>query len=254
MRPWVNGLDLVRRPRNMWIVDFGVMGEAEASEYLQPFAYVQQHVQPERLTNARESYRARWWQLMETRPAMRAALRGLNRYLGTARVAKHRLFVWLTPDTVPDSQVIVIARDDDFAFGVLQSYMHDVWALSQGSSLEDRPRYTPSTTFETFPFPEPTGEQRAEIEKWARYVVQVRGHLLAQDPKATLTGLYNDVVRLQRTPDAAHPVAALVTAHARLDAAVADAYGWAWPLADGEVLARLLALNLERAGAGERPS
>ena len=110
------------------------------------------------------------------------------------------------------------------------------------------PRYTPSTCFETFPFPTPTDEQRTEIEKWARYVVQMREHLLGQDPKATLTSLYNEVVRLKEAPDAAHPVAALVTAHARLDSAVAAAYGWEWPLAEDEVLARLLALNLERAG------
>ncbi|THF87857.1 hypothetical protein E7T09_01065 [Deinococcus sp. KSM4-11] len=63
----------------------------------------------------------------------------------------------------------------------------------------------------------------------------------------TLTGVYNDVERLRVTPNATHPVASLVTAHARLDQAVAAAYGWEWPLADDEVLARLLALNLARA-------
>ncbi len=76
--------------------------------------------------------------------------------------------------------------------------------------------------------------------------MQVREHLLAQNAKATRTGLYNDVVRLKETPDAGHPVTALVTAHARLDSAVAAAYGWEWPLSEDELLARLLALNLER--------
>ncbi|MFW8628484.1 hypothetical protein [Deinococcus sp. ME38] len=76
----------------------------------------------------------------------------------------------------------------------------------------------------------------------------MREHLLAQDAKATLTGLYNDVVRLRAEPDATHPVTALVKAHADLDRAVAAAYGWEWPLSEDEVLARLLALNLERAG------
>ncbi|OLV15453.1 type IIL restriction-modification enzyme MmeI [Deinococcus marmoris] len=92
------------------------------------------------------------------------------------------------------------------------------------------------------------GEQRAEIEKWARRVVQMREHLLVQNAKTTLTDLYNEVVRLKETPDDAHPVAALVTAHAQLDSAVAAAYDWAWLLAEDELLARLLALNLERAG------
>ena len=248
VKPWVNGMDLTRRSRDMWVVDFGLMPEAQASQYLAPFEYVQEHVRPERRGNKRESYRRLWWLHAEPRPAMRQAFKGLSRYICTPRVAKHRLFVWLPVDTVPDSAVIAIARDDTFTFGVLHSRLHEVWALTQGTALEDRPRYTPSTCFETFPFPEPTDKQRAETEKWARYVVQMREHLLAQDSKATLTGLYNEVVRLKAAPDAAHPVAALVTAHARLDSAVAAAYGWEWPLAEDEVLARLLALNLERAG------
>ena len=53
----------------------------------------------------------------------------------------------------PDHQLIVIARDDDTTFGILHSRFHELWSLRLGTSLEDRPRYTPSTTFETFPFP-----------------------------------------------------------------------------------------------------
>lgn len=74
--------------------------------------------------------------------------------------------------------------------------------------------------------------------------MQLHGHLLAQNDKATLTGSYNDLERLRAAPDAAHPA---VTAHNRLDQAVAAAYGWEWPLTEDEILARLLALNLERA-------
>src|SRR5690606_23611910 len=69
-------------------------------------------------------------------------------------VAKHRLFVWLASLVCPDHQLIVVARDDDTSFGILHSRFHELWSLRLGTSLEDRPRYTPSTTFETFPFPE----------------------------------------------------------------------------------------------------
>jgi type II restriction/modification system DNA methylase subunit YeeA len=69
-------------------------------------------------------------------------------------VAKHRAFVWFEPAFVPENLVIVIARDDDTSFGILHSRFHELWSLRMGTSLEDRPRYTPSTTFETFPFPE----------------------------------------------------------------------------------------------------
>jgi len=57
--------------------------------------------------------------------------------------------------------VVVFARDDDYFFGVLHSRAHEVWSLPLGTSLEDRPRYTPTTCGETFPFPRPGDEQRA---------------------------------------------------------------------------------------------
>ena len=69
-------------------------------------------------------------------------------------MAKHRLFVRLDARICPDHRLIVIARDDDTTFGILHSRFHEAWSLRLGTSLEDRPRYTPTTTFETFPFPD----------------------------------------------------------------------------------------------------
>ena len=75
----------------------------------------------------------------------------------TPIVAKHRLFVWLSAPTLPDKRLTVVAREDDYAFGVLHSSAHEHWALRTGSShgVGNDPRYTPTTTFETFPFPWP---------------------------------------------------------------------------------------------------
>ena len=84
---------------------------------------------------------------------MRSALSGLTRFICTPRVAKHRLFVWFNSCVYPDSATFVIARSDDTTFGILHSRFHELWSLRLGTSLEDRPRYTPTTTFETFPFP-----------------------------------------------------------------------------------------------------
>ncbi|HLJ80749.1 MAG TPA: DNA methyltransferase, partial [Ktedonobacterales bacterium] len=118
--PWVNGMDITRRPRGMFIVDFGVeMPLAQAALYEAPFALVERLVKPERISNRRDTYRERWWIHAEPRPALRAALTPLKRYIATPTVAKHRLFVWLTPDTLPDHQLIAIARDDDYTLGVL---------------------------------------------------------------------------------------------------------------------------------------
>ncbi|MBC5811661.1 MAG: class I SAM-dependent DNA methyltransferase, partial [Candidatus Eremiobacteraeota bacterium] len=171
VRPWVNGDDITGRTRGMFIVDFGTdMTETDAALYEAPFAYVSAFVKPERTQNRRAAYRERWWLHVEPRVGMRAALTRLARYIGTARVAKHRLFIWLPTEILPDSQVIVVARDDDYFFGVLHSRAHEVWSLKQGTWLGvgDDPRYTPTTCFETFPFPEPDDAGRAAIAEAAQ--------------------------------------------------------------------------------------
>ena len=90
--PWINGLDVTRRSRGMWIVDFGVAsGAAHASEYELPFKHVESAVLPKRATNKRESYRDRWWLHVEPRPAMRAELGKLSRFIVTTTVSKHRI-------------------------------------------------------------------------------------------------------------------------------------------------------------------
>jgi len=242
LRPWVNGADLTGRPRGMWIVDFGVtMTQLEAALYEVPFEYIRGRVKPVRDQTRRKSYRERWWLHAEPIPGMRAALANCQRYIATPATAKHRLFVWLRPPTLADHALVVIARDDDYTFGVLHSGVHELWALAQGTQLETRPRYTPTTTFETFPFPRPSDEQRAAIAEAARRLAVLRDGWLnptGVDPdelkKRTLTNLYNE-----RPTWLQH-------AHAALDAAVFAAYGWPVDLPDVEVLARLLALNLER--------
>lgn len=163
LTPWVNGMDLTRRSRGMWIVDFGVgMEETEAAKYEAPFRYVQERVLQERRTNKRESYRRLYWQHVEARPALRSALSKLPRFLATPTVAKHRLFAWMSAPTLPDHQLIVFARADDYFFGVLQSRIHEVWSRAQASQLREASsgtRYTPTTCFETFPFPWPLGTE-----------------------------------------------------------------------------------------------
>ncbi|MDP9364059.1 MAG: class I SAM-dependent DNA methyltransferase [Chloroflexota bacterium] len=255
VRPWVNGLDVTRRPRDMWIVDFGVgMPEEQAALYEAPFEYVREHVKPAREANRRASYRDRWWLHVEPRSGMRSALDGLPRFLVTPTVASHRLFVWESGATLPDHQLIVFARADDYFFGVLHSGAHEVWSLRMGTSLEDRPRYTPTTCFETFPFPQPSDAQRAAIGAAAKALDERRRAWLsaadndrAEQKRRILTNLYNERPTWLRH------------AHAALDRAVWAAYGWEDPdpaaVEEDAILGRLLALNLERAGMdGGRPA
>ena len=153
LKPWVNGRDIVDRGRGMWIIDFGDMTFEDAVLYVAPFEYVNERVRPQREKS--KSTILAWWLHERPRPEMRQALEGLNRYIATPTVAKHRLFVWLPSEVLPDHQLIAVALDDDYTFGVLHSRFHEVWALVRGTHLGVTPRYTPTTCFETYPFPEP---------------------------------------------------------------------------------------------------
>ena len=155
LRPFRNGSDLVQDDSQRWIVDFGVGTPIEsASLYAEPFKHIVESVKPERLKNNDKWRRNHWWLLGRTLPDFRQATAKLPRYIGTARVAKHRLFVWQDSPVLPDSKVIAIAFGDDFHFGVLQSQLHIVWTnATQALHGGERPTYNPTECFETFPFP-----------------------------------------------------------------------------------------------------
>jgi hypothetical protein len=161
--PWVNGIDVTQRHRSMWIIDFGTSrGEAEAALYEAPFALVRERVWPARKQNKRQAYRDWWWRHAEARSGMRGALAPLPRFSATPSLTKYRFFVWMQSPTLPDHQVFAFALADDAALGVLHSRVHEVWARRQGTQLREREsgfRYTPTTCFETFPFPWPPGEE-----------------------------------------------------------------------------------------------
>lgn len=155
VRPWFNGLDVTRRNRDMWIVDFGAeMDLNEASLFEAPFSYVTEHVKPTRIGKREARTNERYWLFQWSRPVMRAAIAGLPRFIVTGEVAKHRNFAYLPATTIADKNLSVVARADDTTFGVLHSRFHELRSLRMGTSLEDRPRYTPTTCFETFPFPQ----------------------------------------------------------------------------------------------------
>ena len=272
LKPWLNGRDVTQRLTGKWVVDFGhEMSEADAALYEAPFAYISKHVKHERDRNRRADLRQNWWRHDRSGQTMFKRIGALSRYIATPRVAKHRLFVWLDARVCPDSQLIVIARDDDTTLGILHSRFHELWALRLGTSLGVTPRYTPTTTFATFPFPEgltpdiPATEYAKDpraiaIAEAARRLVKLRDHwlnppewmawideLVAGYPKRpvprdeaaatelkkrTLTNLYN-----------ARPQW-LANAHAALDVAVAAAYGWPADISDAAALRELLALNL----------
>ena len=276
LKPWINGMDLTRRPAGKWIVDFGATTlEADAALYEAPFAYAWEYVWPMRQKSKVKGIRDTWWRHWRPRPAMWQALGDISRYIATPCVAKHRLFVWYDVRICPDHALIAIARDDDTTFRILHSRFHEAWSLRLGTSLEDRPRYTPTTTFQTFPFPEGltpdvpardyANDPRAmAIAEAARRLVELRDRWLnppewvewVDEPvpgyprrpvprdeaaareikKRTLTNLYNQRPQW------------LANAHANLDSAVAAAYGWPADISEKDALGELLEMNLARSG------
>lgn len=301
-------MDMTRRWSDTWIVDFGVdMPEQDAALFEVPFMHVRQHVYPERQKTRAERERKNWWLMARPIPAMRVALASLNRFVATPVLAKHRLFVWMDKSILPDHQLVATARADDTTFGMLHSRFHELWSLRMGTSLEDRPRYTPTTCFETFPFPEgltpaDTAHQQTEAVPGSAHGALIPAQINDPALKATATRIAEAAARLNALrenwlnppewtermpevvplglnqspyPDRIVPKAGLsdadakalqkrtltnlynqrptwlAMAHEALDAAVAAAYGWADhtpQMSDDEILARLLALNLQRAG------
>jgi hypothetical protein len=285
VRPWVNGIDVTRRPQSIWIVDFppGISEDA-ASLYEAPYEYIKERVKPIRAT-ARSGDRTgvSWWIHQRPRPDMRAGIAQLPRFLTTTTVSKHRLFVWMSSPTLPDHQLIVFAHSDDYFFGVLHSRLHEVWALKLGTRLETRPRYTPTTCFETFPLPKPTPDQEKAIAEavkeldtlrnnwlnplewmkeevlefpgsvngpWARYVVNPNDKGIGTVryrrlvPKDAPSAVLLDKRTLTNLYNARPDWLKLV--HQKLDEAVFAVYGWSPSLTDEEILEKLLALNLQR--------
>ncbi|MEI6787364.1 MAG: DNA methyltransferase [bacterium] len=299
VRPVVNTEDLVKTRVLRWIMDSADLPVVEFAHYEKPYRLVEERVKPKRDQNRDKWLKDNWWRPQRMRPEMRNGIAHLPRFLVTPTTSKHRIFTWLVAPTLPDHQLIVFARSDDLFFGILHSRIHEVWALAQGTQLREKEsgfRYTPSTCFETFPFPpgvldnsqatpahkaisaaakelnemrenwlNPTEWMRTETLEfpgtvggpWNRYIDPVtvtnRGtfkigtarypRLVPRDAdcaarlkERTLTKLYN-----------AGP-AWLAACHAKLDAAVAAAYGWPSNLTDEAILERLLALNQERAG------
>ena len=276
LRPWMNGMDLTRRSSGRWIIDFGrKMSEVDAALYEAPFSYATKHIRPKRQSARERKLREIWWRHERMALRMWKEVGNQSRYIATPTVAKHRVFAWIDARVCPDHQLTVIARDDDTTFGILHSRFHELWSLRLGTSLEDRPRYTPTTTFQTFPFPEgltpdipaaeyANGPRAVAIAEAARRLVELRDRWL--NPPEWVEWVDEPVAGYPKraVPTAAAPVRELGrrtltnlynerpqwldNAHADLDAAVAAAYGWNRDIGAEATLTELLELNLSNQG------
>jgi len=245
----------------MMIIDFHSLSEAKAALYEGPYEYVRQFVKPDRDKNRDARRRRNWWLHGAAGSDFRLAAQGLHRFLVTPRVAKHRVFAWLHSSTLPDSRLFAFTRQDDYFFGVLHSRPHEVWSIRTASrhGVGNDPTYNVTTCFETFPHPWPPGQEppddprvvaiaaaAADLDRLRRNWLDPAGADATTLKTRTLTALYN-----------ARP-AWLANLHAALDRTVWAAYGWAdsdpAAVAEDDILARLLALNLARSTTSLGPA
>ena len=240
VRPYLVGDDITEEPEQQprrFVVDFGMRSLEEAMLYPEAIRLVRERVKPKRDHNNREAYRRYWWRFAEPRPKMRARLEGLERFVAGNRIGKRFLFCWANASVCPSDLTIVFAFDDDYSIGVLNSSIHGAWAHSESSTLRIDLRYTPTSCFETFPWPQPDETARTEVGAIAKDLIERRQAICVEN-EIGLTVLYNQV-----DEGAWAEVADL---HRALDEAVAGAYGWPAGVAHDPVEAKARLAELYR--------
>ncbi|MDQ4491747.1 hypothetical protein RBS60_16220 [Sinomonas sp. ASV486] len=242
VRPYLNGEDITERPDqtpSRWTIDFGLRALEEARQYPAALDIVRNRVRPIRETNNRKVYRDIWWLFGENRPGMRRSLGNLNRFVAGGAQGKRLFVAFQDSSTCPSNLTNVFTFDDDYSMGILLSKAHEMWAWHQSSTLKGDLRYTPTTVFATFPWPDPvTPEQREKVAELSRAVVGRREAICLRE-NFGLTKLYNLV------DDGAY--ADLKKLHRQLDETVAECYGWPRSAAQDsdEIVRRLTDLNKE---------
>ncbi|MFG1426783.1 class I SAM-dependent DNA methyltransferase [Roseixanthobacter glucoisosaccharinicivorans] len=274
IRAYRNGRDLAARSRGGMVIDlFGLEVDQVRERFPEIYQYLVRTVKPEREaqyerspTKDAQAYKTQWWIFGKPRPNLRSAISNLQRYIVTVVTSKHRIFSFMHTDIMADDALVCIPSPDAFHLGILSSSFHVAWAFRAGSWLGvgNDSRYRKNLTFDPFPFPAATEAQKAVIRDLAEELDAHRKRVLAAHEHLTLTGLYNVLERLKAGATRADLeakeqrifddglVLILKELHEKIDAAVADAYGWPVDLPEEEVLARLVALNKARAAEEKR--
>lgn len=226
VRPYLIGDDITEDPRQAprrFVIDFGFRSLEEAARYPEALRIVRERVKPERDRNRDRGFRERWWRFGRPRGEMREALGPLERYIAGNCQGKRFLFAWQDVSTCPSNLTNVFAFDDDYAMGILTSVVHQTWAHSEASTLRIDLRYTPTSCFETFPWPEPDDPTRERIGVIAAELVAERQAITVSEGIG-LTDFYNAV-----DEGAWEKVGEL---HRQLDLEVLAAYGFPVGLRD----------------------
>jgi SAM-dependent methyltransferase len=260
IRPYRHGRDLMAHPRGVMVIDLFGLSEVEVRQrFPEVYGHLLRRVKPERDRNREEYRRLNWWLFGRRNLELRGFLTNLSRYIATVETAKHRVFQFLDINILPDNKLVCFGLEDGHSLGVLHSRIHYAWYLARAGMIgvyEQPAVYIKTVAFDPFPFPDASPAQRAVIGALAEELDATRKAVLAEHGNLTLTGLYNlrDKLRAGAVFTVAEQdlrvrgrVDLIDELHRQIDGAVAEAYGWPVDLLDEEIVARLVALNAERA-------
>lgn len=217
-----------------WIIDFYNMSIEDASDYTLPFEHLKLTVKPERDKNRRDTYKNNWWRHGESRPALKKELISLSCYFAVPETSKWAIYAVCPSSWLPGNAVRAVVSDDFYVLGILTSNVHRHWVKAQSSTLKADTRYTNSTCFETFPFPQNCPEKtKTEIRAAMQVLHDYRTEYMERK-QCGITQLYNQFFD--------EPASQLAKLHAQLDQLVCKAYGIK---ANQDPLKFLLELNFE---------
>jgi hypothetical protein len=203
-----------------------------ASECPRLHRHLKETVMEARQKSSEERLRRLWWQF--SRPANDLYLELEKRLpvLASGRVAEYTTFAFQDCNTVFSDAVTAYTPASNSLFALLQSRMHELWALLQGSSLGSTPRYIPEDCFDTFPFPAALldsavsnpahASTRESLEAIGERYHQFRAELMVRNNEG-LTSTYN---RFHDPAETSSGLLELRRLHGEMDQAVLNAYGW----------------------------
>lgn len=261
--PYIIGDNLTERLTHEYIIDVEDLDE-DGLRRTYPAIYQRLllMVKPARDLNRNAHRRKWWWHYAAPARTMRDAIKSLRRYIATPYTAKHRPFIFVAANVVPDAMVYAITSDSAAMLAVLSSAVHHAWCRYFGGTLEDRPRFNNTEIFPQFPFPELSAEQDAQLADLGETLDRLRKDQIAAHGDLTITGLYNVVERLRaiRADPTEPPLSAAERAihdaglasrvlelHDQIDAAVIRAYRWEAEVSPEDMFKRLVDLNSTRA-------
>ena len=74
----------------------------------------------------------RWWQFRDYQPGLMTLIGKLPRYIACSRTTRRPIFEFVSSDIHPDTKLAVLAFEDDYSFGIIQSLIHWEWVLAGG--------------------------------------------------------------------------------------------------------------------------